>query len=217
MKTTWASPKQGHGQSAKRRRLWVGVVLGCLVGTLLTFAIEVAEPPLPTKPTKPLVAPVPQSEAKPAAKDGARQPNQPKAAKDKTLFNPGKIDAPKPMEPVNLSGVMVRTFGALLLVLALFFGGVWVFRRSKLFAVYKKTGSHLDILESKSLGTRHSLHVISYGAQRFLIADSPAGTRFLTNLQELPNEDDKTPDADVSRQPYANFAARLRTLMNRNA
>ena len=49
MKTTWAGPKQGHGQSDKRRRLWVGVVLGCLVGTLLTFAIEVAEPPFPVE------------------------------------------------------------------------------------------------------------------------------------------------------------------------
>ncbi len=216
MKKTWASPKVGDGRSAKRRRLWVGTALGCLVGTLLTYAIEVAEPPLPAKPSKPHVAPVPA--AQPVIPSAEAKPGPDEDAKEKTVFNPGKIVAPKPVKPVDLGGVMVRTFGALLLVLALFFGGVWVFRRSKLFSGYQGSGSHLNILESKSLGTRHSLHVISYGDQRFLIADSPAGTRFLTSLQELPGEDENsTTNPGATQQPYADFAARLRTLMNRNA
>jgi flagellar biogenesis protein FliO len=81
---------------------------------------------------------------------------------------------------VGLSAI--RALGALALVLAIFFGGVWLFRNGQRLA-WRKTGSpRLAILESRPLGNRFALYVVGYEQQRMLIGSSPAGLSLLSQL-----------------------------------
>ena len=114
----------------------------------------------------------------------------------------------------GLTEVAVRLFGALLLVVALFLGGAWFFKRSKFFSMVKPVEAHLKIAESKNLAARHSLHVVTYGRQRFLIADSPVGTQFLAQLDEPP-ADETNPDADNSGDTgEGSFAEKLKMMID---
>lgn len=81
---------------------------------------------------------------------------------------------------VGLSAI--RALGALALVLAIFFGGVWLFRNGQRLA-WRKTGApKLTILESRSLGNRFAIYVVGYEQQRMLIGSSPAGISLLSQL-----------------------------------
>ena len=81
---------------------------------------------------------------------------------------------------VGLSAI--RALGALALVLAVFFGGVWLFRNGQRLA-WRKTGvPRLAILESRPLGNRFALYVVGYDQQRMLIGSSPAGINLLSQL-----------------------------------
>jgi flagellar biogenesis protein FliO len=75
-----------------------------------------------------------------------------------------------------------RVLGALAFVLAVFFGGVWLFRNWQRTVLAKGQAPRLNILETKSLGQRHALYVVGYEQQRLLIAASPAGVTMLTAL-----------------------------------
>ena len=57
--------------------------------------------------------------------------------------------------------LFLRLFGALAIVLALFLGGVWAFRNWHRLG-QARSSQHLRILESRSLGGRHALHVVGY-------------------------------------------------------
>jgi flagellar biogenesis protein FliO len=91
-----------------------------------------------------------------------------------------------PPLPSSASAVfsLVRVLGALAIVLAVFFGGVWLFRNWQRTLVGKGSAPRLNILETKSLGQRHALYVVGYDQQRLLIAASPAGVTMLTALPE---------------------------------
>lgn len=103
---------------------------------------------------------------------------------------------------------VLRVFGALLFVIALFLTGVWSLRR---WQTLRPRGAHsprLQILEARSLGGRQSLFVVGYEQQRLLIGTSPTGVQLLTRL----------PDADGSEpEPPAppSFATALEQLMAR--
>ncbi len=79
---------------------------------------------------------------------------------------------------------LVRVLGALAIVLAVFFGGVWLFRNWQRTLVARGNAPKLNILETKALGQRHALYVVGYEQQRLLIAASPAGVTMLTSLPE---------------------------------
>jgi flagellar biogenesis protein FliO len=81
---------------------------------------------------------------------------------------------------VGLSAV--RALGALALVLAVFFGGVWLFRNGQRLAWRKNGPPRLSILESRPLGNRFALYVVGYEQQRMLIGSSPAGLSLLSQL-----------------------------------
>ena len=81
---------------------------------------------------------------------------------------------------VGLSAI--RAFGALALVLAIFFGGVWLFRNGQRLAWRKAGPPRLSILESRPLGNRFALYVVGYEQQRLLIGSSPAGISLLSQL-----------------------------------
>lgn len=92
-----------------------------------------------------------------------------------------------PPLPLPDAGVSVlRVFGALALVIALFLGGVWLFRNWQRLVVQRGRTPKLNILESRPLGNRHGLHVIGYEQQRLLIACSPNG---VTLISQLPAAD----------------------------
>lgn len=118
-------------------------------------------------------------------------------------------------KPVNLMAVLLRIFGALLAVLAILLGGAWWFRKSRLFGLVPASQSNLKIVETKSLASRHALHVVEYGEKRFLIADSPAGTSFLTNLDDLA--DDPLNGEAVSELEPDSFAAKLKSFLTRKS
>lgn len=77
---------------------------------------------------------------------------------------------------------LFRVLGALALVLACFFSGVWIFRNWQRTAIAKGQAPKLNILETKALGQRHAIYVVGYEQQRLLIAASPAGVTMLTTL-----------------------------------
>ena len=118
-------------------------------------------------------------------------------------------------EPVSLTEVMIRIVGALMIVMAILLGGAWWFRKSRLFGLVPAQSSHLNVIETRSLGSRHALHVVEYGSKRFLIADSPAGTNFLTDLEKL--EEEATEDLDEAAEKISpgSFAGKLKTLLER--
>ena len=118
-------------------------------------------------------------------------------------------------EPVSLTEVMIRIVGALMIVMAILLGGAWWFRKSRLFGLVPSQSSHLNVIETRSLGSRHALHVVEYGSKRFLIADSPAGTNFLTDLEKL--EEEATEELDEAAEKFSpgSFAGKLKTLLER--
>ena len=118
-------------------------------------------------------------------------------------------------EPVSLTEVMIRIVGALMIVMAILLGGAWWFRKSRLFGLVPAQSSHLNVIETRSLGSRHALHVVEYGSKRFLIADSPAGTNFLTDLEKLDEEATEELDEAAEKISSGSFAGKLKTLLER--
>ena len=123
-----------------------------------------------------------------------------------------KVIEPK---PVSLTEVMIRIVGALMIVMAILLGGAWWFRKSRLFGLVPAQSSHLNVIETRSLGSRHALHVVEYGSKRFLIADSPAGTNFLTDLEKLDEEATEELDEAAEKISSGSFAGKLKTLLER--
>jgi len=122
-----------------------------------------------------------------------------------------KIIEPK---PVSLMEVMMRIFGALLIVTAILFGGAWWFRKSRVFGLVSARASHLHVIETRSIGSRHALHVVEYGSKRFLIADSPAGTNYLTDLEKL-NDASGESDETAEKLNPGGFAEKFKSLLER--
>ena len=91
---------------------------------------------------------------------------------------------------------VIRVFGAFVLVIGLFLAGAWVFKNWQRLGLQRGRATQLQILESKSLGGRHALYVVSYQHQRLLLASSPAG---VTLVSHLP--DDDTPAATANTGP----------------
>jgi flagellar biogenesis protein FliO len=79
---------------------------------------------------------------------------------------------------------LLRVVGALSLVLALFLGGVWLYRNWQRLVIQKGKAPKLSILEVKPLGQRHGLYLVGYEQQRFLLASSPTGITLVTHLPD---------------------------------
>lgn len=83
-----------------------------------------------------------------------------------------------------------RMIGALCLVFALFFAGVWGFRNWARLNPARARQRKLQVLEARSLGARQSVVVVGYDKQRFLIGSTPQG---MTLLTALPETDEPAP------------------------
>jgi flagellar biogenesis protein FliO len=103
---------------------------------------------------------------------------------------------------------VIRVFGALFVVIALFLGGVWMFRNWQRFAVQKNGGAKLNLIEVKSLGQRQALYVVGYEQQRMLLASTPAG---VTLVSHLPEAETKVEAA----APKLSFAEAFQHVLNR--
>jgi flagellar biogenesis protein FliO len=113
----------------------------------------------------------------------------------------------------NLGASAVRALGALAIVLAIFFAGVWLFRNGQRMAWRRSGAPQLALLESRSLGSRYTLHLIGYHQQRFLVGSSPAG---LSLLSQLPPEPAAVPSVAESPEPLS-FAQHLQQLLKGNS
>ena len=143
----------------------------------------------------------------------AEKPGLESAATQKIYGLPKPQEEAYEPEAVNMTAVVLRIFGALIFVLTILVGGAWWFRKSRMFGLVPVGQSHLKIVETKSLGSRHALHVVEYGAQKFLIADSPAGTNFLTNLDAVEAAEDSLEEAADEQPQPGSFAAKLTHLL----
>src|SRR6185295_7050904 len=81
--------------------------------------------------------------------------------------------APSALPDMGFS--LLRVFGSLVLVLALFLAGIWLFKNWQRLAIQKRRSPKVNILEVKTLGGRHALYLVAYEQQRFLISSSPTG------------------------------------------
>jgi flagellar biogenesis protein FliO len=106
---------------------------------------------------------------------------------------------------------VLRVFGALVLVLALFFAGVWLFKNwQRLAARQSGHQSRLNILEAKPLGNRQVLYVVAYDRQRLLVAASPTG---ITLVSQLPEAD----AAEAAPAAPPSFAATLSQVLGKKS
>ena len=111
---------------------------------------------------------------------------------------------------------VVRVFGALALVLAVFFGGLWVFRNWQRFRVNHGRAPKLSVIETRSLGPRHTLYVIGYERERLLVAASPSGVAMLTGLpQGEPEVETRPAPAPAPATVPVNFGAILQALASK--
>ena len=79
---------------------------------------------------------------------------------------------------------LLRVFGALVFVIGIFLGGVWLFRNWQRFAMQRGRVPKLNIVETRSLGGRQALYVVGYEQGRYLVATSAAGVSLLTHLPD---------------------------------
>ncbi len=100
----------------------------------------------------------------------------------------------------DASASVMRVFGALVLVVGIFLGGVWLFRNWQRFTVQKGGGPRLNVLEVRSLGQRQSIYIVGYQQQRMLLASSPAG---VTLLSHLPAAEEAEAATSTTRMSFA--------------
>lgn len=92
---------------------------------------------------------------------------------------------PAPAPLPDTSAALLRVVGALLLVFAILFGGVWLMKNWQRLALRKGRAPKLRLLEAQSLGGRQGVYVLAYEQQRFLVAASPNGVSLLSHLPEM--------------------------------
>jgi flagellar biogenesis protein FliO len=126
------------------------------------------------------------------------------------VTNAPVIGLPGPV-PVALS--FVRVLGALALVLAIFLGGLWLFRNWQRLVLAQGAPPKLNVLEVRSLGQRHALYVVAYEQQRLLLAASPTGVTLLTHLPAASGE----PEIRAAGAPPPDFATALLQAVTRKS
>jgi flagellar biogenesis protein FliO len=101
---------------------------------------------------------------------------------------------------------IVRVFGALVLVIGIFLGGIWLFKNWQRLAVQRGRAPKLNVLETRSLCGRHAIYVVGYDQERFLISSSPGGVNLLSHL---PTATEGEPDPTAKNSPAPSFAQAL--------
>jgi len=120
--------------------------------------------------------------------------------------------ATAPVELPDTGAALIRVLGALLLVFALLFGGVWLMKNWQRITMKKGNARKLRMLEAQSLGGRQAVYVVAYEQQRFLVAASNSGISLLSHLPEIDAESVET--GPVSGAPTS-FMQALQSVVNR--
>lgn len=107
---------------------------------------------------------------------------------------------------------LFRVMGALALVLALFFGGVWLFRNWQRLSIQRGRAPKLNLVETRSLGARSALYVVGYERERFLVAASPSGINLLSHL---PAASEEEAAAKTGTAPTMSFGQALTEVLKR--
>jgi len=121
-----------------------------------------------------------------------------------TAISPAVSPLPDP------TGSLIRILGAFVLVIGIFFGGVWCFRNWQRITIHRGRTPKLNVLETRSLGGRHAVYVVGYEQERFLIASSPNGVNLLSHL---PAAAENEPAADAKNAPNPSFAEALKQVL----
>lgn len=90
------------------------------------------------------------------------------------------LAATTPAAVPDTAAVLVRVVGALVVVLAVVWGGARWLRRSVRGGASVRP--RLQVLEGRSLGQRQMLWVVGYDRQRWLVASSPSGVSLVAAL-----------------------------------
>lgn len=107
---------------------------------------------------------------------------------------------------------LLRVLGALAIVLAVFWLGVWLYRNWQRF--FLRTGTpRLQVLEARPLGGRQMLYVVAYEQERLLLASSPQGVTLLTHLP--PGREETAPVGTSAAAPARVTAPGFLHLLNR--
>jgi flagellar biogenesis protein FliO len=123
---------------------------------------------------------------------------------------PAVAPALTPLPTPELGMSLVRVFGALFLVLAIFLGGVWMFRNWQRFATPSGRAPKLNVLEVRSLGGRQALYVVGYERERYLLSSSQTGVNLVTHL---PLADESTTTTAEGAKPAIAFSQVLTQML----
>lgn len=93
---------------------------------------------------------------------------------------------------------LLRLIASLSVVLALFFGGVWVFKNWQRMAAVRGPEPRPQVLEGRHRGARQAVHAMGHEQQRFLVASSSAGVTLPTHLPEGEAQAVSTPAGQPS-------------------
>jgi flagellar biogenesis protein FliO len=111
--------------------------------------------------------------------------------------------SPAPSLMPNAAGSVFRVFGALVFVIGIFLGGVWLFKNWQRVSGQRGRTPKLNVLETRSLGGRQALYVVGYEQERFLIASSPAGISLLSELPAASGADEPAAPAGAVAPSFA--------------
>ena len=120
-----------------------------------------------------------------------------------------------PADPPSIAVSLLRLTGALALVLAVFFGGIWMYRNWQRLAVRAGHGPKLQVIDAKSLGHRHALYVVAYEQQRLLLACAPTGITLLTHLPSVDPESAENSARPRLPVPQFTFVEALQNVIGR--
>jgi len=132
-------------------------------------------------------------------------------AAENVLAQTTNLVAATPLVAPSLPDVgpsVLRVLGALVFVIGIFLGGVWLFRNWQRLALQRGHRPKLNILETRPLGGRQALYVVGYEQGRFLIASSPAGVSLLSHLPEAAAD-----EAEVGVKASPAFAQALSLIL----
>ena len=115
---------------------------------------------------------------------------------------------------------LFRVFGAMVIVIGVFFAGVWLFKNWQRISTKGKGGSRLNLIEVKSLGQRQTLLVVGYQEQRMLLASTSTGITLLTQLPPEKTvvettETSTETSADTTTGSRMSFADAFQQVLNR--
>lgn len=125
----------------------------------------------------PLLASVPETQAKEA-----------KEAKEGSL--PFKLNerAELATETPSASGMLLRTFGALIFIVGLIAAAGWTLRYFGIinFGKQQSEAAGLEVLDTVQLGERRSLTIVKFGERTLLIGSTPQGLSLLAEEENEP-------------------------------